>query len=120
MSRFTTRTMSDHHEHDLARWFGGRVTRGSGNQFNDQMDGRNHPYTPHPFAWDGKATLAKSTSLSLATWDKAVQQADPLTPLVALRFYGSQRLDVVRDLVVLGMNDFLGLLEDARTYRQDL
>jgi hypothetical protein len=113
--RFTTRRMSDPHEILLAAFFGGRVARGSGNQFNDQMDGRNHWETPFALAWDGKSTCHKSISVGLGTWDKAIEQAGTEIPLLALRFYEDKTLkNVTRDLVVLDLNQFVEILEAAR------
>lgn len=111
----TTRQMSDAHEIFLATLFGGRRSVGSGNQFHDQADGRNSHYdTIFPFAWDGKATLNKSHSITLDTWSKLVEQAHGERPLLALRWYADERLHVGRDLVVLDAHDFAEILEAAR------
>lgn len=111
----TTNDMGTKHEEFLAELFVGRKTRGSGNQFNNQMDGRNRRYDqPHALAWDGKSTLAKSMNISLATWDKAVEQADGEIPMLGIRFYANLQLQVVRDLVLLDAHDFAMILEAAR------
>jgi hypothetical protein len=107
--------MSDAHEIFLADLFDGRRSVGSGNQANDQADGRNRVYdTIYPAAWDGKATLGKSHSVTLETWDKLVEQAHGLRPILALRWYADERLHVRRDLVVLDAHDFAEILEAAR------
>lgn len=110
----TTRQMSDKHEVFLAELFQGRRSVGSGNQFNDQADGRNSEETPYALAWDGKATLGKSQSITLDTWDKLREQAHGLRPVLALRWYANERLHVRRDLVVLDAHDFVEILEAAR------
>ena len=40
--RSTTRQLSDHHEKDAAAFFDGRIPKGSGAQWRDQLDGRQH------------------------------------------------------------------------------
>lgn len=110
--------MSDAHEIFLAEILQGRRARGSGNQFNDQMDGRNVRYDqPHALAWDGKATFCKSVGVTLEMWAKAREQCHGETPLLALRWYESWDLKPIRDLVVLDLHDFAEILEDARRFR---
>jgi hypothetical protein len=115
----TTRALSDKHEIFLAELFDGRRTKGSGNQFNDQMDGRNRRYDqPHALAWDGKATQGKSVGITRAMWAKAVEQSNGETPLLALRWYGEgYSLRTELDLVTLDAHDFAAILADARAYR---
>lgn len=114
-----TRKMSDAHETYLAALLGGRMTKGSGNQWHNPMDGRHsgmHQY--YAFAWDGKATFSKSASVSLSMWDKAREQAAPEMPLIPLRFYANERLEVTLDLVVLKAETFADILEDANRYQK--
>lgn len=117
----TTRDMSDRHEDFLAELYGGRKTKGSGNQFNGQMDGRNRRYEQaHALAWDGKATQGKSIGISREMWTKAVEQSHGEIPLVALRWYGSgYGLRPELDLVALDAHDFAAILADARAYREE-
>jgi hypothetical protein len=97
------------HEDDLAETFGGRRTPGSGNQFANQMDGRQDRYEMRKaMTWDGKATRGKSVSVTREMWEKAVEQAHGECPMLALRFYDSE---VGLDLVVLTLDDFVELLE---------
>jgi hypothetical protein len=116
MRKLTTRDLSDKHEEFLADLLGGRCTRGSGNQFNDQMDGRNAVGTPFGLAWDGKATLGKGVTVTQEMWQKAREQAGAETPALALRWYASERLDPALDLMVLDVHDFTALLEAARAF----
>jgi hypothetical protein len=116
--RLTTRDLSDRHEEFLAATFGGRRTPGSGNQFNKQMDVRDSPDTPIAMAWDGKATLGKSIGVTRDMWQKAREQAGAEMPALALRWYGSERLDPALDLVVLDAHDFAGILVAAREYER--
>lgn len=113
----TTRKMSDAHEDYLVDLLGGRKTKGSGNQWHNQMDGRHSSLTTHyAFAWDGKSTFAKSASISLTMWEKARQQAAGERTLLPIRFYANERLAVTLDLVALKAEDFAEILEDARRY----
>lgn len=113
--RGTTRNMSDAHEVDLVEAFGGRRTRGSGNQFNNPMDGRLNRYTDDlAFAWDGKSTLGKSISVTLEMWRKACEQALGERPMLALRWYATERLRLALDLIVVSKDDFVELLDLAR------
>lgn len=111
---FTTRKMSDAHEDHLVEVLGGRKTKGSGNQWRDPADGRHSVHEQEfAFGWDGKSTLAKSLSISLAMWEKIREQASPLRPMIPLRFYRTERLAVSLDLVVISLEDFTELLEAA-------
>lgn len=113
--RGTTRDMSDRHEKDLAEWLGGRRTRGSGNQFNDAMDGRQHRFEEDlAFAWDGKSTLGKSISVTEDMWEKAVDQAGGERAMIALRWYRNERLTAYTDLAAVSMDDFRELVDLAR------
>jgi hypothetical protein len=115
--RPTTRQMSDKHEDYLADALDGRKTVGSGNQFNDPMDGRNKRYDqPFALAWDGKSTLAASITMTKKTWAKAVEQSKGEIPMLALRWYGDYRLEPDLDLAVLDMRDFTEILEAARKW----
>lgn len=118
----TTRNMSDKHEIYLAELLAGRRTRGSGNQFVDQMDGKNDRHEqPHALAWDGKATQGKSVGVSREMWAKAVEQSHGLIPVLALRFYGpGYGLTPELDLIAVEANDFAAILADARAYREGL
>lgn len=111
----TTRDMSDRHETYLADLLDGRTTRGSGNQWHDQTDGKHTLYEQmYAFAWDGKATMAKSISVSLKMWEKLVEQARPHLPALPLRFYQDARArKVTEDLIVIRLQDFADLLHDA-------
>jgi hypothetical protein len=113
----TTRDLSDKHEAWLADLLDGRITRGSGSTFADQMDGKNDRHTQHyPLAWDGKATQRGSVSVSREMWAKAVEQSHGLTPALALRFYGpGYGLTPELDLIATEANDFAAMLADART-----
>jgi hypothetical protein len=107
------------HETFLARLFGGRRSKGSGNLPNDQADGRNRRFeTSHPLSWEAKATAKKSYAVSVATWDKLVEQAGAEIPVLALRFVdqpreGNRISDI--DLVCLDAHDFVEILEAARS-----
>lgn len=106
--------MGDRHEEFLVELFGGSVSRGSGNQWTNPMDGRRNRMTvPYAFAWDGKSTLGKSIGVTGAMWDKAVDQAGGERPMLGLRWYANERLDVVRDLVVVSAFDMSEILAEV-------
>lgn len=103
--------MGDRHEEFLQEILGGRKTRGSGNQWTNPMDGRhNRMVDRFAFAWDGKSTLANSIGVSRDMWAKAVDQAGGERPMLGLRFYDNQRLDVGLDLLVVSPFDLSEML----------
>ena len=116
--------MAEKHEADLAESLGGRRTRGSGNQFNNPMDGRHDRYAmPVAFAWDGKSTRSASIGVSRAMGEKAVEQAHGERPMLALRFYTTDRLDYDIDLVAvdrLDMSEMLTLIADQARIIEEL
>ena len=113
---WTTRMMSDKHEDDLAWMFAGRKTAGSGNQWRDQMDGKQpHGSGDYVFAWDGKSTLGKSVGVTRDMWNKAIDQTQAWEiPVVPLRFYGNERLTQIDlDLAVIDAKVLASLQSDA-------
>lgn len=106
--------MAQSHESYVAQVLGAGVNRGSGNQWRAQMDGRtSRMHKLFAFAWDCKATLAKSMSISRKMWDKAVEQAQGERPALPLRFYDDESLRTYEDLIVLRFEDFAELLYKA-------
>lgn len=96
----------------MAEALGGRMTRGSGNQFANQMDGRHDHFEEFmAFAWDGKSTLGKSISVTREMWDKAVEQSHGERPMLGLCFYDDERLQGYTDLVIMEMDDLKELRE---------
>ncbi len=110
----TTRAMSDRHEEFIAAMMGGRVTRGSGCTFRDQLDGKQGHDRSVRFAWDGKSTLGKSLSITREIWAKVVRQAHDARPMMALRWYRNERLDPELDLAVVSLADLSELAEQSR------
>jgi hypothetical protein len=115
----TTRDLSSKHEAWLAELLDGRITRGSGSAFADQMDGKNNRHEQaYALVWDGKATQGKSIGVSREMWAKAVDQSHGLITTLALRFYGAgYGLTSELDLVAVEANDFAAMLSDARAYQ---
>jgi hypothetical protein len=75
------------------------------------MDGRHDRYeAPVAFAWDGKSTRAASITVTRKMWEKAMLQAHGERPMLALRFYDSDRLAIGTDLVVISLHDLAELL----------
>lgn len=110
--------MSRKHEEYICDLLGARRTKASGSQWNNPTDGRMDSHVDHyAFAFDGKATFAKSHSIPLTMWQKVKEQAYPEEPMLALRYYdpdaGDMNLKPVLDLVVVEANLFSGILSDA-------
>jgi hypothetical protein len=115
----STREMSDSHEKFLAELIHGRRMRGSGNQFNGQMDVRNDARRGHhALALDGKCTFGKSLTLTLADLAKAKEQAHAEIPGFGLRWYPDETLRNPTDLIAIWAADFAVILDDARVYRE--
>jgi hypothetical protein len=109
--------MSVLHEGDLNYLLGGRLSPGSGNQFSNQMDNRHdHREQEFAFAVDGKATLAKSISVTRVMWEKAIEQSHGERPMLALRFYDNERLKIGLDLAVVSLHDLAELIERANLH----
>lgn len=101
------RKMASKHEEHLVERLGGRQAPGSGNQWAKPMDGRHSRYaTAYAYAWEGKSTLGKSIGVSRAMIAKAREQARGERPMLALRWYDSERLDVGEDWVAVPLDDF--------------
>jgi hypothetical protein len=113
------RRMSDRHEEWMADTFGGRVSRGSGNQPNSPMDVRQH-HRDHEFAFafEGKSTRGKGITVTEELWDKAADQAIGERPVLGLRWYHDDRLRSHTDLLVISPDDFHELVEAARQYEK--
>lgn len=108
----TTRDLSDRHELFLADLFGGERMRGSGNQFNNPLDVRMDPTGPFALGFEGKSTRKGSLSISVATWQKLLEQAHGLRPALALRFYRDDNtLTPLHDLVVVKAHDLAELMD---------
>lgn len=111
-----TTKMAQRHEPHLVDLFDGRPTRGSGNTWVDQTDGKHRIGSrTYRWSWEAKSTLAKSWSLSLKTWRKAVEQTEAgLLTMLPVRFYADERLTrVEEDLVVVDAQILADILEDA-------
>lgn len=112
----TTRQMSDAQEEHIAEVFGVRRTRGSGNQFRDQMDDRGHRMDEAvALAFDGKSTLGDSIGIKKSELDKADEQAYGEAPVMAYRFYDDWTLRNFQDRYLLTENTLLELVQRSRT-----
>lgn len=112
--------MGDLHEAHVNDRMSMRGTRGSGNQWRDQMDGRhNRLDTEYAFANDSKSTLKKSIGVSLDMWNKAKLQAGGERPMLTLRYYANESLrDVHADLAVADLDDFAELHQAAQNWEK--
>jgi hypothetical protein len=111
--------MGDRHEEYLIEVLGGKQSKGSGNQWHSPMDGRHNRYTErYAFAWDGKSTTTGTVSVTESMWEKAQEQAGGERPMLALRWYPTERPTVQNvgglDLACLDLLDLSALLADAR------
>jgi hypothetical protein len=114
MSKHINHTMSRHHEAAMVEALGGRTVVGSGNQAHDKMDGKHTSFSEHyAFAWDAKATMGQSVGVSRSMWGKAVEQAYDRRPMVGLGFYDDERLTTHTHLVVVSMDDFVEVRDQA-------
>jgi hypothetical protein len=106
--------MSQKHEGFVAEELGGRKTKASGSQFNDQTDGRGDRYSEHiSLAWDCKATHAKSMGISREMLHKLVQQAGGDVPILPIRFYEDTRLRNYEDWVIIRFATLVEMKEMA-------
>ena len=87
--------LSRKHEDDIAGWFGGRRHAGSGNQFTKQLDGRTGFAGEWDFAWDCKAAMPGTQSITVTRTmlDKIVNQAHGRRLMLPMRFYDTERGD---------------------------
>lgn len=116
MSKDIRHRMSRKHEAAMAAHYGVQMSPGSGNQFNRPMDGRTSRHDRrYAFAWDGKASLAKTMSIGREMWAKAVEQARNERPSLSLQFYDGERLGEGPLLRVVDEEDFRALEADANT-----
>lgn len=118
-SKGLRKEMGDRHEEFLVEVLGGRQTKGSGNQWHNPMDGRHSRRTEqYAFAWDGKSTTTGTVSVTEAMWRKAQEQAVGERPMLALRWYPTERPTVANrdgiDLCAIDAMDMSALLTDAR------
>lgn len=112
--------MGDRHEEHVADVMNQRLTRGSGNQWRDQMDSK-HDRTScvYAFANDSKSTLGKSIGVTRAMWEKAVLQAGGERPMLTLRWYDDASLTKVGiDLAACDLLDFAEMREDAERWHK--
>lgn len=106
--------MSVKHEEYVAEELGSKRNLGSGNQARKQMDGRqDYRELPYAFAWDCKATLGNSISVTKDMWKKATQQAGDEFPMLPLRFYEGERLANYTDLAVIDFDLLKELIDIA-------
>ena len=106
--------MGNLHEIFLADLLGGAKSKGSGNRWYQPMDGRTSRRSQEfAFAFDGKATLASSISVSKVMWNKACEQSLGERPMLGLRFYSNESLEVALDLAVVNAYDLSELIEKA-------
>ena len=109
------RRMSDTHEEHMVEVYGGRMTPGSGNQWNRPTDGRTSHYDDEmAFARDGKSTRARSISIKREDLDKLVVQCQPERPMLPIRFYDDDRLRGFEDWVLFREEDTLEFMQRAR------
>lgn len=112
--------MGDAHEKFLAKLFGGRMSRGSGNQWREPADGRHDHHDPYAFAWDGKSTQTPSISITRAMIDKIIEQAGGERPMIGLRWYDNYALDVAYDWVAVKAEDLSEMREELLRLQEAL
>ena len=111
--------MGELHEVYLADVNGGRKSRASGSQWDDQGDGRNGHDGPFAFCWDGKSTRGQQIAVTLAMIAKIREQAQGERPQIGLRWYGNDLLDkIAEDWVAVQAEDWRELLEAGRQWAE--
>jgi hypothetical protein len=110
--------MSDKHEEHCAEVFGGRKHKASGSQWDEQADGSNAHDLEFAFRWDGKATLAKSHTITLDMLAKLKDQSHGERPALPLCWYASTSLDFGELWTLVQDDDLTELLEIARETEQ--
>lgn len=123
-SKGMKKEMGDRHEQHLIDVLGGKQSKGSGNQWHSPMDGRqDRREQEFAFAWDGKSTTTGTISVTIPMWEKAVEQANGERPMLAFRWYMTERPQVQNrdglDLACVSLLDLSELLDAARS-RGDL
>lgn len=107
--------MGRHHEDWVCDVLGATRSPASGSQWQNPGDGRqNQLISEFAFGFDCKSTLGKSIGVSRAMWEKIRLQAGATRPMVPLRFYDNERLDVALDLFVVSADDHLEMAEKIR------
>jgi hypothetical protein len=113
----STAEMGERHEAYLARINGGSQHRASGAVWFEPADGSNGHDDLLAFAWDGKATLGKSISVTRDMLAKIRDQALGRRPQIGLRFYGNPNLDDVdEDWVAVPGDNWEEVLGAARMW----
>jgi hypothetical protein len=108
--------MAAHHEGWACEVMDATRSPASGSQWANPIDGRqNHLLQEFAFAFDCKSTLGQSIGVSRKMWEKARLQAGGERPMVPLRFYENERLEVALDLIVVDADDHLEMAERIRT-----
>jgi hypothetical protein len=108
--------MAERHETDVAALFkplGGYKSKGSGATERDKNDGRTDHFGRWPFSWDCKATQGQSISVSRAMLAKLAQDAGGDRPVLPLRIYLNDQLDIAPggDLVAFTYTDAGEIIE---------
>ena len=111
--------MGELHEVYLADVNGGRKSRASGSQWDDQGDGRNGHDGPFAFCWDGKSTRGQQIAVTLAMIAKIREQAQGERPQIGLRWYADDALSkVLADWVAVQGADWEEVLDAARKWAE--
>lgn len=110
----TTTEMGRKHEDHCAEVFGGRRHKASGSRWDEQADGSNAHDLAFAFRWDGKATLAKSHTITLDMLAKLREQSHGERPALPLCWYSSTSLDFGELWTLVQDDDLAEVLEAAR------
>jgi hypothetical protein len=109
--------MGEIHEERLAAVNDGKKTRGSGSQWAEQADGRNHHDLPFAFRWDGKSTKGRQVAVTLDMIRKIRDQAHGERPQLGLLWFGNEALtSVLESWIAVPEEDWGELLPAARAW----
>jgi hypothetical protein len=106
--------MAVRHERDIAELFapfGGHVSKASGATDSAKNDGRTDHFGRWAFSWDCKATQGQSIAVSRALLNKLRKDATGDSPVLPLRFYANDQLDISWDLVAFQLEDVRAMFE---------
>lgn len=103
--------LSRKHEQDIHALIGGHSTKSSGNQWHDAADGKTNPYEELSVAWDCKAAMPGTKSMSTTRDDliKIQEQARGRKFAMPMRWYETERGAVEFDMMLIPLEDYLEL-----------
>jgi hypothetical protein len=115
--------LSRRHEIYIHGLIGGHNTKSSGNQWHDAADGKTDPYGELSVAWDCKAAMPGTKSMSTSRDDliKIREQARGRKFAMPMRWYETERGAVEFDMMLIPLDDYMelrALAEECLEWRE--